>query len=287
MNKEQFLKWLHTDNMGYKKPLVMGILNVTKDSFYDGGKYLDLDKATLQAQSIINSSVDIIDIGGESTRPGAKPVSIDEELNNVIPIIKRIRENSDICISIDTYKPKVMQEAIFAGANCINDIKALTYENSLTIASELCVPTIIMHMQGNPETMQNCPIYDGNVVDVINSFFSNKIDECLKAGICRQNLIIDPGFGFGKTTPHNLAMLNDLEKLQIHQLPVLLGVSRKKTIREVLGESIENSLYGGLGVAIFAAMRGISIIRTHDVLETHQALTMLDAINSFEEKIND
>lgn len=256
----------------------MGVLNVTPDSFSDGGQFLDCNHAVAHANRLIVQGVDIIDIGGESSKPGAQCVSIDEELSRVIPVIERIRAISDICISIDTYKADVMKAAVAAGANIINDIKALTGEGALSVAAMLDVPICLMHMHGEPLFMQNKPTYIRNVVDEIDSFFHERIETCSAAGIPRHRLILDPGFGFGKTVQHNLMLVNALSMFKQHELPVMLGVSRKSTIGAITNKAIAERLSGGLALAVFAALQGVTIIRTHDVNETKQALDLIDAV---------
>ena len=256
----------------------MGILNVTPNSFSDGGYHLDVNHAYHRAQEMIEHGADIIDIGGESSKPGAETVSHAEELARVIPVIECIRGASDICISIDTCKAEVMQAAVTAGASIINDIKALTDVASLAVASRLKVPVCLMHMQGNPQMMQENPTYSSDVIDEINLFFQQRIVACLNAGISRENLILDPGFGYGKTVHHNLCIVNRFGEFRQHHLPLLLGVSRKSTIGAVLRKAVNERLSGGIATAVFAALQGVSIIRTHDVNETNQALQMLHAI---------
>ena len=285
MNKEQFSQWCRwfseptISSLSYqKKPLIMGVLNVTPNSFSDGGIFLEVSKAYERALSMVAEGVDIIDIGGESSQPGASPISVDEELARVLPLIERIRASSDVCISIDTHKAMVMREAVLAGASLINDVRALTDDGALQEAARLDVPICLMHMQGNPQTMQIAPSYDGDVVSIINDFFSQRIDAALSAGIPRHHLILDPGFGFGKTVSHNLQLLRALASFQHHQLPLLLGVSRKSTLGAILNKSVHERLIGGVALAVFAALQGVSLIRTHDVDETFQALTAIDAV---------
>lgn len=256
----------------------MGVLNVTPDSFSDGGHFLAINAAYQQAQRLIEQGADVIDIGGESTKPGADEVSCTEELERVIPVIERIRSVSDVCISIDTCKAAVMQEAIAAGASFINDIKALTAEGALPVAAELKVPVCLMHMQGVPKSMQEKPHYAHDVVDEINQFFQQRIEACIDAGISRENLIVDPGFGFGKSVQHNLCIVKRLIEFQQHGLPVLLGVSRKSTIGAILQKPARDRLVGGIALEVVAVLQGVSIIRTHDPGATNQALQMVDAI---------
>lgn len=283
MNSEQFNQWCLSFNSmapssNYPhKPLIMGILNATPDSFSDGGCFLEPDAACDHALQMVERGADIIDIGGESTKPGAEDVSATEEIERIIPIIGRIRAVSDICISIDTSKADVMKAAVAAGASFINDVKALTAQGALDIAARLNVPVCLMHMQGVPKSMQEQPHYI-DVVDEINLFFQQRIEVCLAAGISRDYLIIDPGFGFGKSVQHNLCIVKRLEEFKQHSLPVLLGVSRKSTIGALLKQPVSGRLIGSIALETVAALQGVSIIRTHSVEETNQALQIVHAI---------
>ena len=284
VNSEQFLQWCQLQQSDVTsdvhQPLVMGVLNITPDSFSDGGHFLETSHAYQRAQEMISQGVDLIDIGGESTKPGSDYVSFEAELARVIPVIERIRSTSDICISIDTYKPEVMQAAVRAGASVINDIRALTSEGAITVAAQLNVPICLMHMQGTPKSMQDNPQYKFDVVDEINVFFRQRIDACRQAGIPLKHLILDPGFGYGKLVQHNLCLIKRLNEFKRHHLPLLLGVSRKSTIGVVTQRSVTERQPAGLAVAVFAALQGVSIIRTHDVDETKQALQMIHAIKA-------
>ncbi len=275
-----FLPLSHLTSCYLRKSLVMGVLNITPDSFSDGGQFLDVEAAFDRAQMMIEQGADIIDIGGESSKPGAVPVDCVDEIARVVPVIRRIRCQSDICISIDTCKAGVMLAAIDAGASMINDIYALKGKRALQVAASLNVPVCLMHMRGTPQTMQNNPQYEINVVYEINAFFQERIKACEQAGIAREQLILDPGFGFGKSVQHNLTLLQRLKSFQCHGLPILLGVSRKSTLGAVLHKDIHERMPGGLAVAAFAVLNGVTIIRTHDVGETNQALQMLEAIVS-------
>ncbi len=278
MNKNQFNNWLdqHVD----KKPLLMGILNVTPDSFYDGNRYNSLDKAYAHAMQMIEDGADIIDIGGESTKPFTKATSIDDELSRTIPVIELIRKNSDICISIDTYKQRVMEEAVSSGADLINDISGLGNIEDLERLQKLNVPIILSHIQGTPESMQQDPKYPKGVITTINDYFKEKIELCIKSGINSKNLILDPGFGFGKTIEHNIEILNNINKFKAHKLPIMLGLSRKNTIGNILNKPVNERLIGSIAATCFSIMQGVNIIRAHDIIETKQAMLMLDAINS-------
>lgn len=257
----------------------MGIVNVTTDSFSDGGRCLSLDNAIARVFNLIDAGADIIDIGGESSRPGATVLSLDEELARVIPLIQCIRQRSDICLSIDTYKPLVMQAAIQAGANVINDIYALTQDGALAMAASLDVPVCLMHMQKTPQTMQIEPCYPQGVMHDFVQFFSERIALCEQAGINKNRLLLDPGFGFGKRVQDNLILLRDLKQLHAFERPLLLGVSRKSTLGEVLNKKVDERLIGGIAIAVYAALQHVAVLRTHDVDETQQALQMIDAIN--------
>jgi dihydropteroate synthase len=283
LNTEQFRQWgefYSQSTTNPQQPLIMGVLNVTPDSFSDGGAYYDREKAVDRAHDMIAQGADIIDIGGESSRPGALPLSLTEELARVIPVIERLRAESDVCISIDTTKAQVMQTAVCAGASIINDITALRDEQALATAAQLKVPVCLMHMQGEPQTMQNNPQYKQDVVDEINDFFHQRIEACVSAGLARKNLILDPGFGFGKTPEHNLRIVKQLAKFHHYQLPIMLGVSRKSTLGIILNTPVDKRVAGGLAIAVIAALQGLAIIRTHEVAETKQALMMVQAVNA-------
>lgn len=256
----------------------MGVLNITTDSFSDGGQFLSINRACEHALQLISQGADIIDIGGESTKPGALHVSLETELNRVVPVIEHIRKYSDICISIDTYKPQVMQAAVAAGANIINDIYALRQEGALAMAAQLAVPICLMHMQGHPQTMQNNPEYPQGVVSEISQFFAERIQLCREAGISTSNLLIDPGFGFGKSVGHNLNLLYNLKQFYSFNCPLLLGVSRKSSIGAILNKEVGERLIGGIALSVFAALNGVALLRTHDVEETSQALNIIDEV---------
>jgi len=261
-----------------KKPLIMGIVNITTDSFSDGSSFLSVEKACEHAYSLIQHGADIIDIGGESTKPGAVRVPLDLELERVIPVIHELRKHSNTCISIDTYKPEVMKAATEAGANLINDVYALRQNNALATVAQLSVPVCLMHMQGCPQSMQDNPYYEKPVMEEIVQFFNERIQACVDAGIARNRLILDPGFGFGKQVSHNMGLLHHIEKLQQFALPILLGASRKSTLGILLNKKVNERLIGGIAIAVFAALKGVSMLRTHDVDETAQALKIIDAI---------
>ena len=256
---------------------IMGVINTTPDSFSDGGKFDTLEKAFAQAQLMIAAGADILDIGGESTRPGSAAVDEPEELARTLPLISAIREISDIPISIDTNKSTVMRAAVAAGANIINSIWALRLGDSLQVAAELDVPVCLMHMQGTPDTMQQDPRYQDVVAEVLE-FLQARIDAALAAGIAAHNIIVDPGFGFGKTLEHNLLLLKSLSEFRKLGAQILVGMSRKGMIGAVLDKPADQRLYGSLSVAVIAAMQGADILRVHDVAETTDALAMVRAL---------
>jgi dihydropteroate synthase len=268
---------LHLDT-----PVIMGILNVTPDSFSDGGRYYQTDSAVIQAQKLLADGATILDIGGESTRPGAPDVSLEDELTRVIPAIEAIRAHSDSAvndciISIDTSKSEVMRQAILAGADIVNDVRALQEPNALvTVAQYPDVAVCLMHMQGQPRSMQNSPHYDDLFSD-INDFFVQRINACKTAGIQRQQLILDPGFGFGKTLSHNYQLLARFNEFNHFGLPVLAGLSRKSMIGNLLNRQTNERLAGSLAGALIAAQNGAKIIRVHDVKETADVLGVWQA----------
>lgn len=258
----------------FTKPQVMAILNVTPDSFSDGGKFATFDKALAQVEQIISDGADIIDIGGESTRPGAVEISEADELTRVIPLLKAIKANFTIKVSIDTSKAEVMAQAIAHGADIINDVRALQNEGCLAVLAQSNVPVCLMHMQGLPRSMQENPHYD-EVIGDIKQFFIERIKVCEQAGIKRERLILDPGFGFGKTLEQNYQLLAQLHQFSDLGLPLLSGTSRKSMIGNLLARKVDERLAGSLTTAIIAAQKNVSIIRVHDVKETVDALKVL------------
>ncbi|MGL4905817.1 MAG: dihydropteroate synthase [Plesiomonas sp.] len=258
------------------RPQIMGILNVTPDSFSDGGQFNQQTHAIAHARAMQRAGAAIIDIGGESTRPGADIVSEAQELDRVIPVIEALSRELDVWISIDTYKPVVMREACRAGAHLINDINALQSEGALAVASAEQVPVCLMHMQGTPDTMQQQPQYQ-NVISEVSTFLQQRAEACLAAGILRENILLDPGFGFGKTLEHNYQLLNQLEKLHVLHYPLLVGMSRKSMIGKLLNNKLEERLAGSLACALLAAQKGAQIIRVHDVQETADVLHVMQA----------
>ena len=256
----------------------MGVLNVTPDSFSENGKYQNHDDAIAHALRMVDEGADILDVGGESSRPYACPVCLEEECRRVIPVIQVLSKLTSVPISIDTYKPEVMRRAVEAGASIINDIKALREPGALEAARHCNVPVVLMHMKGEPQTMQNQPEYE-NILEEINLFFKERIEQCLQAGIKYENLILDPGFGFGKTMAHNFQLLKQLNNFKkTWKMPLLVGLSRKSLIKKALGLDVQDSLYPSVALAIYAVLQGVNIIRAHDVLATRQALDMIEAL---------
>ncbi len=266
--------------LDYSRPIVMGIINVTPDSFSDGGEFIAIEKAVAHALTMIADGADIIDIGGESSRPGAQPVSLEEELHRVIPVVEAIRKKSSIPISVDTTKAIVAREALNGGADIINDISAGLFDPEIIpVVAKHGAGYIIMHMQGTPQTMQDNPVYDDVVLEV-GSFLQSRHRFCIDAGIEHNKLIIDPGIGFGKTPKHNLELLKNISSLATIGAPILVGVSRKTLIAALddNADTAKDRLGGSLAAALFAIEQGASIIRVHDVLESAQALKTLLAL---------
>ena len=258
-------------------PQVMGIVNMTPDSFSDGGNYNNLDDAMRRVDSMIQSGATFIDVGGESTRPGAAEVSVEEELDRVIPLVEKIARYFDVWISVDTSKPQVMTESAKAGAHLINDIRALTEPDAIEAAVKTQLPVCIMHMQGDPKTMQNAPHYQQDIYQEVDQFFTQHINRCVNAGIEREKIILDPGFGFGKTLQHNYRLLAKLNNFHHFGLPLLVGMSRKSMIGQVLNVAPQERIIGSVSCAVIAAMQGAQIIRVHDVKETFDALRIVQA----------
>ncbi|WP_369434167.1 dihydropteroate synthase [Psychromonas sp. MME1] len=262
------------------QPKVMGILNVTPDSFSDGGRFANIESAFLQSVKMVEQGAAIIDIGGESTRPGAEDVSTQEELDRVIPVIEKIAKRLDCWISIDTSKSLIMQEAVKAGADLINDIRALQAANALQVAAQANVPVCLMHMQGLPRTMQNAPEYE-NLIAEVKSFLMQRAEQCMAAGIKKENIILDLGFGFGKKLEHNYQLLQATRQFVELGYPLLTGVSRKSMFGQLLNRDINDRLAGSLAGAIIALQQGTQIIRVHDVAETVDVIKVLQAVNSY------
>jgi len=260
-----------------KIPQIMGVLNVTPDSFSNDGHYMQPKKALEQAVAMVQEGASIIDIGGESTRPDAQPVAVKDEIRRTIPVIKAVKDTLDVVISIDTSKPEIMQAAVEAGATLINDVNALRAPGALELARQLSVAVCLMHMRGEPGTMQNDPQYDNIVVEV-KQFLQSRVKKCLEMGFERDKLIIDPGFGFGKTVKHNLLLIKHLEEFTTLDVPLLIGVSRKSTIGTILDKPVDERLYGSLSLAGLSYWLGAKIIRTHDVGATMDTLKLCHAV---------
>jgi dihydropteroate synthase len=257
----------------------MGVLNVTPDSFSDGGDFFSVDAAVERALAMQSEGAAIIDIGGESTRPGAQSVPVDEEIRRVVPVIEALRPQLRIPVSVDTQKPEVMRAAVAAGAGLINDVNALRAPGALQAAADCRVPVCLMHMQGEPRTMQADPYY-GDVVEEVRAFLQTRVAACLEAGIDAQHILLDPGFGFGKTVQHNLQLLARLDSLTKLGMPLLVGLSRKSMIGKLLGLEVGDRLPASIALAVLAVERGALLVRSHDVAATWQALQMHVALRA-------
>ena len=260
------------------RPRIMGIVNVTPDSFSDGGLHLDADVAVAHGLRLAGEGADILDVGGESTRPGADEVPLEEELRRVIPVIERLAKETSLPISIDTSKPEVMRAAVAAGAGMINDVYGLRREGALGAAAELRVPVVLMHMLGEPRSMQDSPEYD-DVVGDVHRFLAERIFVAEMSGIVKKRILIDPGFGFGKTTQHNLQLLAQLQRFTELGVPVMAGLSRKRTIRELTGQQdMRARVHGSVAAHLIAAQRGAMLLRVHDVAATVDAVKVWNAV---------
>lgn len=273
--------YLYDGALKLERPSIMGILNVTPDSFSDGGRYDEVGTAVEQALSMLAEGAAIIDVGGESTRPGAAEVDTDAEIRRVVPVIEALRREADCLISIDTSKPAVMAAAVGAGAGMINDVRALREEGALEMAAALGVPVCLMHMQGQPRTMQQEPRYTDVVSDVM-AFLSQRVVACERAGIARELLVIDPGFGFGKTLEHNVELLARLGEFTALGLPVLAGLSRKSTLGALTGRDVRDRVAGSVAAGAIACLNGAQILRVHDVAESRDAARIAAAIRDRE-----
>ncbi|MDS4032113.1 MAG: dihydropteroate synthase [Candidatus Contendobacter sp.] len=258
------------------RPAVMGVLNVTPDSFSDGGRYLQLDIALRRAETMVEEGAALIDVGGESTRPGALAVSVQEELDRVLPVVERLARELPVPISVDTGKPEIIREAARVGAGLLNDVRALRLPGALEAAAASGLPVCLMHLRGEPATMQQEPVY-ADVVAEVHAFLAERIRVCESVGISRERILVDPGFGFGKTLDHNLLLLRHLDRFTDLAAGVLVGISRKSMIGALLNAPIDDRLSGGLAAAAIAFWQGASIIRAHDVRETVQALRVCTA----------
>ncbi len=259
------------------RPRIMGIVNVTPDSFSDGGHHATPDAAVAHALQLVAEGADVLDVGGETTRPGARPVSEQEELDRVLPVIERLARETDRPISVDTYRPAVMRAAVAAGAGMVNDVWGLRQDGALEAVASLGVPVVLMHMQGTPETMQQAPQYDDVLADVRN-FLAQRVFACEMSGIPKSRIVLDPGFGFGKTLAHNLALLRNLDALASLGCPVLAGLSRKSMLGAITGQPVEGRLAASITAAVLAAQGGALLLRVHDVAATRDALALLQAV---------
>lgn len=262
--------------------VVMGVLNITPDSFSDGGKLYAsgsalIDKVLFVAEQMVADGAKILDVGGESTRPGATPVSLLEEMNRVVPVVEAIQQRLDIVVSVDTSSPEVMLEAAKVGAGIINDVRGLGREGALAAAAFTGLPVCVMHMQGSPDTMQNKPSYE-SVVDEVADYLRHRVEACKAAGIKPENIILDPGFGFGKTVQHNLQLLDNLSRFAAMGMPLLAGLSRKSLLDKITGRSVDERLAGSITLAALAADRGAHIVRVHDVRESVDAIAVVNAL---------
>ena len=258
-------------------PIVMGIVNVTPDSFSDGGKYSQRDQAIAHALKLAEEGADILDIGGESTRPNATPVGLQEELDRVVPVIESLSKQVNIPISIDTYKPQVMQAAINAGASMVNDVRALQVDGALAVVAKSNVGVCLMHMQGLPATMQNNPQYN-DIVNDVKAFLAARLQASIDAGVPTSRILLDPGFGFGKTRAHNISLIQHLDEFASLGQPILVGLSRKSVLGQVTGNDVDARLYASIAASMIAAQKGAKILRVHDVKATVEVLKVLAAI---------
>ncbi|MGY1642730.1 dihydropteroate synthase [Geodermatophilus sp. SYSU D00703] len=263
--------------LGAGRPLVCGILNVTPDSFSDGGRFDDLGRAVEHGCRLAEEGADLIDVGGESTRPGSRPPSLGEELDRVVPVVEALARRTPVPLSVDTSRPEVMREAVAAGTSMVNDVRALQRPGALEAAAELGVPVCLMHMQRSPETMQEAPRYR-DVVAEVRTFLAQRMVACLDAGVRPEHLVVDPGFGFGKTLSHNVALLTSLDAFTGLGVPVMVGLSRKSVLGRLTGRPVGDRLPGSLAAALVAVQRGASVLRVHDVAATRDVLTVLDAV---------
>ena len=261
-------------SLDLSRPQIMGILNVTPDSFSDGGSFSNLDDALFQTQKMLSEGASIIDVGGESTRPGASPVSLEEEMNRVIPVVAAIKSRFDVVVSLDTSSAQIMTEGAKQGAGLINDVRALTRDGALDAAIGTGLPVCLMHMQGNPESMQANPNYSA-VYNEVLSFLLERAKACQALGMKSEQILLDPGIGFGKTLEHNLELLNNLDQILSHGFEVLIGASRKSMIGQVLNAEVQDRVFGTLGAHAAAFAKGASIFRVHDVKPHYDMLELM------------
>ncbi|MCL6556921.1 MAG: dihydropteroate synthase [Burkholderiales bacterium] len=263
------------------RPLIMGIVNVTPDSFSDGGRFFASDRAIAHGLTLVGEGADLLDIGGESTRPGAAPVPLDEELERVLPVVEGLRQ-AGVPLSVDTQKPAVMRAALAAGADMINDVNALRAAGAVEVVAPTNAAVCLMHMQGEPRTMQLCPTYT-DVVGEVRDFLDERLKALEAAGIARERIVIDPGFGFGKNLQHNLDLLRRLDAFATLGVPVLAGLSRKSMLGQITGKAVEDRLHASVAAALIAALKGARILRVHDVAATRDALAVLAAVQGWGE----
>lgn len=267
-----------------ERPLFMGIVNATPDSFSDGGKYLAADLAVEQGLRLVAEGADILDIGGESTRPGAEPVPLDEELRRVIPVVERLVSQISVPLSIDTYKSEVARQVLQSGAKIVNDISGLAFDpQMISVCRDQPCGVICMHIQGNPQTMQNAPHYD-DVVEDLFLHFQRRLIELEQSGLPQERIVIDPGIGFGKTAEHNLEILANIARFHQLNRPVLIGHSRKRFLQKVLGQKLDERSFGTVGVSIALAQQSVDILRVHDVAASRDAITAWRAITEFRDR---
>jgi dihydropteroate synthase len=263
--------------LGAGRPLVCGILNVTPDSFSDGGRYDSPGRAVEHGRRLAAEGADLIDIGGESTRPGSRPPTLEEELARVVPVVAALAGEVGVPLSVDTSRPEVMRAAVGAGASMLNDVRALQAPGAVQAAADLGVPVCLVHMQRSPETMQREPRYD-DVVSDVRAFLAERLAACRRAGIRTEHLVVDPGFGFGKTLSHNVELLRSLDAFAVLGVPVMVGLSRKSMVGQLTGRPAGERLPGSVAAALIAAQRGATVLRVHDVAATRDALAVLDAV---------
>lgn len=265
--------------LGLGRAVVMGVLNVTPDSFSDGGRYRSVEDAVARGLQMVAEGAAIVDVGGESTRPGARGVGLEEELGRVVPVVEGLRARTTAVLSVDTSKPGMMRAAAAAGADMINDVRALREPGALEAAASSGCAVCLMHMLGEPRTMQEAPRY-GDVVGEVRAFLAERVAACTAAGLAAERLVIDPGFGFGKTLQHNLELLRHLRELAVNGLPVLVGLSRKSTVGTITGRPADERVHGSVALAVVAALNGARILRVHDVTATVDALKVVSAVQN-------